>query len=123
MRQLNAPVPSGIPVLFGDRVFLAPEGTPDLAGIRVLRAGLELGSVKPGRFEPAHAWALWLKECSSMADFSADSDEIRRYLAGESIPGKQSGWTLIRADGLTLGWAKGSGGQLKNHYPKGLRRP
>ena len=123
IHQLNADVPRGIPVLFGDRVFLAPEGTPDLSGIRVLRAGLELGSVKPGRFEPAHAWALWLKECSSMADFAADSDEIRRYLAGESIPGKQSGWTLIRADGLTLGWAKGSGGQLKNHYPKGLRRP
>ncbi|MFR0734763.1 MAG: methyltransferase RsmF C-terminal domain-like protein [Oscillospiraceae bacterium] len=24
--------------------------------------------------------------------------------------------------GLSLGWAKGSGGVLKNHYPKGLRR-
>ena len=30
---------------------------------------------------------------------------------------------LIQADGISLGWAKGSGGQLKNHFPKGLRRP
>ena len=29
---------------------------------------------------------------------------------------------LVTVDGLGLGWAKGSGGQLKNHYPKGLRQ-
>ena len=57
-----------------------------------------------------------------MADFSAGSDALRRYLAGEAVPGTQTGWTLVRADGLTLGWAKGSSGQLKNHYPKALRR-
>ena len=88
----------------------------------MLRAGLELGQLLRGRFEPAHAWALWLKDAKSVVGFPSDSEAIRRYLAGEAISGAQTGWTLVRVDGLTLGWAKGSAGQLKNHYPKALRR-
>ena len=121
-RAAGVRLPDGLPILFGDSVYLAPHGLPQLRGLKVLRAGLALGQTLRGRFEPAHAWALWLREAGSMADFSADSDALRRYLAGEAVPGTQTGWTLVRADGLTLGWAKGSSGQLKNHYPKALRR-
>lgn len=35
---------------------------------------------------------------------------------------EEKGWALVTADGYSLGWAKLSGGVLKNHYPKGLRR-
>lgn len=121
-KATRAALPYGKPLRFGSTLYLMPEGTPSLRGLKVLRAGLELGQLLRGRFEPAHAWALWLKNAESSADFSADSEELRRYLAGESIPGAQTGWTLIRVDGLSLGWAKGSAGQLKNHYPKALRR-
>lgn len=121
-RQNAAELPDGIPILFGNTVYLAPRELPQLRGLKVLRAGLELGQLLRGRFEPAHAWALWLQNTSSVADFSNHSDSIRRYLAGETLPGTQTGWTLIRTDGLSLGWAKGSAGQLKNHYPKALRR-
>ena len=48
--------------------------------------------------------------------------EAARYLAGEELRGSPSGWTLVTVGSLSLGWAKGSGGVLKNHYPKGLRR-
>jgi NOL1/NOP2/fmu family ribosome biogenesis protein len=122
-RDAGAALPEGVPVLFGSHVYLAPAETPELSGLRVLRAGLELGEVLKNRFEPAHAWALWLKTCAAAADFPADSPEIARYLAGQTLPGSETGWTLVRADGLSLGWAKGSGGTLKNHYPKALRRP
>lgn len=122
-RDTGAALPEGVPVLFGSHVYLAPAETPALTGLHVLRAGLELGEVLKNRFEPAHAWALWLKTCASMADFPSDSPEIARYLAGQTLPGGETGWTLVRADGLSLGWAKGSGGILKNHYPKALRRP
>jgi NOL1/NOP2/sun family putative RNA methylase len=122
-RDADAALPEGVPVLFGSHVYLAPAETPELSGLRVLRAGLELGEVLKNRFEPAHAWALWLKTCAAAADFPADSPEIARYLAGQTLPGSETGWTLVRADGLSLGWAKGSGGTLKNHYPKALRRP
>jgi len=114
-------LPDGKLLPFGQTLCMVPEEMPDLAGLKVLRAGLELGQVLKNRFEPAHAWALWLKTAKNTADFPADGPEIGAYLRGEAIPGAQTGWTLITADGLSLGWAKGSGGMLKNHFPKALR--
>ena len=43
------------------------------------------------------------------------------YLRGEILSGEMSGWGVILLDGFILGWGKGSNGQIKNHYPKGLR--
>ena len=114
-------LPEGRLMAFGQTLCMVPHEMPDLAGLKVLRAGLELGQVLKNRFEPAHAWALWLKTAASTADFPPDSPEIAAYLRGEAIPGTQTGWTLITAGGLSLGWAKGSGGVLKNHFPKALR--
>ena len=45
-----------------------------------------------------------------------------RYLSGQTLPCEASGWTLVTVGGLSLGWGKASGGVMKNHYPKGLRR-
>ena len=47
---------------FGDNVYLVPEETPELTKIRVLRPGLQAGTLKTGRMEPAHALALFLKK-------------------------------------------------------------
>ena len=114
-------LPDGKLLAFGQSLFLAPEELPSLRGLKVLRPGLELGQVLKNRFEPAHAWALWLKTANSVADFPADSPEIAKYLRGEAVSGNQTGWTLLTVDGLSLGWVKGSGGILKNHFPKALR--
>lgn len=121
-RALNTALPDGPLIEFGRSLYAVPEGFPALQGLKVVRPGLELGQCTKGRFEPAHAWAHWLKSCESTADFGENSPEIAAYLRGETVPGPQSGWTLVTVDGLSLGWAKGSGGVLKNHYPKGLRR-
>jgi NOL1/NOP2/fmu family ribosome biogenesis protein len=95
---------------------------PEIKGLKVLRPGLELGEVKKDRFEPAHALALWLRDCASAEDYPADSDAIRDYMAGQVIPSESRGWCLVRTEGYSLGWGKGDGKVLKNHYPKGLRR-
>ena len=121
LKELEITLPEGNLIAFGTSLFLAPPDMPDLKGLKVLRPGLELGQAKKGRFEPAHALALWLNDAKNTADFPADSKEISDYLHGQVIPGEQTGWTLITVDGLSLGWAKGSAGQLKNHFPKGLR--
>ena len=92
-------------------------------GLRVLRAGLELGAVLKNRFEPAHAWALWLQTLENSVSFEEADPLLARYLSGDVLPSDKRGWTLVQADGLSLGWAKGDGSQLKNHYPKALRRP
>ena len=121
-KTAGAALPEGTLIAFGKSLYLAPEGLPPLRGLKVLRPGLELGQVLKNRFEPAHAWAMWLPETASVADFPADSPEIAAYLTGGTIAAPQTGWTLLTVDGLSLGWVKGSGGVLKNHLPKGLRR-
>jgi NOL1/NOP2/sun family putative RNA methylase len=121
LEALEITLPEGRLISFGPSLYLVPESLPELRGLKVLRPGLELGQAKKGRFEPAHALALWLSTAKTTADFPADSQEILRYLQGQVLPGPQTGWTLVTVDSLSLGWAKGSGGQLKNHFPKGLR--
>ena len=121
-RETGAAIPEGKPILFGQTVYLAPSELPSLKGLHVLRAGLELGEVRKNRLEPAHAWALWQKSFPNAVTFPEASEEIRRYLAGDVLPCGEKGWTLVQVDGLSLGWAKGDGRVLKNHYPKALRR-
>ena len=115
-------LPVGKPVLFGASLFWVPTECPELKGLKVLRPGLELGECKKGRFEPAHALALWLKDCANVQDYAPDSPEIAAYIHGDVIPSDRKGWTLVTAGGLSIGWGKGDGRVLKNHYPKGLRR-
>lgn len=117
--------PKGIYLAFGNQLYLAPEGTPSLRGLKVLRPGLHLGTNKKNRFEPSHALALFLNRnmvCRSM-DFASDGREIFSYLDGQAIPAKgEKGWYLITTDGYSIGWGKLAGGMMKNHYPKGLRK-
>ena len=122
-RQTGAQLPEGKLLLFGQVAYLVPQELPELKGLRVLRAGLELGTILKNRLEPAHAWALWLPELESSVSLPSGDAQLSRYLAGDVIPSPLRGWTLVHADGVSLGWAKGDGAQLKNHYPKALRRP
>lgn len=120
--SLGIALPEGKTVTFGSSLYWAPEEMPDLRGLKVLRPGLELGTVKKDRFEPAHALALWLRECNNMQDFSPEGREMTAYLHGEVVPSDKKGWCLVTAGGYSIGWGKGDGQVLKNHYPKGLRR-
>jgi len=121
-KELGIRLPPGKAVSFGTNLFWVPEETPDLKKLKVLRPGLELGEVKKGRFEPAHALALWLKDCASTVSYPADSPEMKAYLHGEVLPCSLQGWCLVKAGDFSIGWGKGDKIQLKNHYPKGLRR-
>ena len=94
---------------------------PPLKGIKVLRLGLHLGQMKGKVFAPDHALALAVK-CARTADI--DESAAHRFLHGETLPCDESmkGWVVPVYDGMQLGWGKASGGQIKNHYPKGLRK-
>ncbi|MBQ6840023.1 MAG: RsmB/NOP family class I SAM-dependent RNA methyltransferase [Oscillospiraceae bacterium] len=121
-KELGIALPAGGAVNFGNTLFWVPEGMPQLRGLKVLRPGLELGQEKKDRFEPAHALALWLKNTNNFQDLSGNSQQIRNYLHGDVVPSSRKGWCLVTVDGYALGWGKGDGKVLKNHYPKGLRR-
>lgn len=120
--ELKIELPAGRPVMFGQSLYWVPEQMPELDRLKVRRPGLELGIVKKGRFEPAHGLALWLKDCARTVSFPAESKETAAYLHGDVIPCSQKGWCLVQVDGYGIGWGKGDGSVLKNHYPKGLRR-
>lgn len=120
--QLKITLPRGKAVLFGQSLYWAPEDMPDIRGVKVMRPGLELGQVKKDRFEPAHALALWLDDAETVQNYPADSAFLKAYMRGETPPTDRSGWCLVTVDGYGIGWGKGDGNILKNHYPKGLRR-
>lgn len=120
--QMGISLPEGKAVMFGASLYWAPSQMPSLRRLKVLRTGLELGELKKDRFEPAHALALWLTECNRMENVDTSSREIEEYLSGNVIPSDKKGWCLVTVDSYPIGWGKGDGVQLKNHYPKGLRR-
>ena len=120
-KELRIQLPQGKAISFGQSLYWAPADLPELKGLKVERPGLELGVVKKDRFEPAHALALWLKECKNMESLECSSREIQDYLIGNVVPSDKKGWCLVCVDSYPIGWGKGDGVQLKNHYPKGLR--
>lgn len=110
-------------VRFGEQIYLMPEEMVSMAGLKVLRPGLQLVTEKKNRFEPAHALALSLLPGDSGRFITLDEKEAKAYLRGESIPcGDEKGWRILSYEGYALGFGKASGGQIKNHYPKGLRK-
>lgn len=121
---------------FGEQLYLAPAETPSLRGLKVLRPGLHLGTVKKNRFEPSHALALFLKKEQAVngINLAGDGTAVRKYLEGQTLTigagcdvemadaALPKGWCLVCVDGYSLGWGKAAGAVLKNHYPKGLRK-
>lgn len=110
--------------LFGDRLYLAPVGTPDITGMKILRLGLELGTFKKNRFEPAHALALALPPKAFVQTFAMDSEDWAKFVHGDVVRPDaplQKGWVLMTANGNGAGWGRYVDGQIKNFFPKGLR--
>ena len=125
--------PEGIFTYFGDQLYLLPPHSPSLKGLKVLRAGLHLGTRKKNRFEPSHALALALHpgealHCARLSlceEGKRGQDEALAYayFRGETFPWEgEKGWYLIAVDDYAIGWGKLAGGIMKNHYPRGLRR-
>ncbi len=110
-------------IRFKEQVYLVPEEMIPLAGVKVLRPGLCMLADKKNRFEPAHALALSLGREDTDKVRELTMEEAVRYIRGESIScGQEKGWMLLLYEGYPIGFGKASGGQIKNHYPKGLRK-
>lgn len=112
----------------GGMLYSLPDGMFDFRGLQVLRAGVRLGEVKNGRFEPSHSLAMCLKreECKNALSFSPSDPRAEKFLRGETVclDGENvvGGWLLVCIDGYPVGWGKAVGDTLKNHIPKALRR-
>lgn len=119
-------IPKGKLIRFGEQLYLAPMDMPSIKGLKVLRPGLHLGTMKKNRFEPSHALALALRADEVRYTYTMDGEnsEVRAYLNGQTINAQgEKGWYLMTVDGYSIGWGKLAGSVMKNHYPKGLRIP
>jgi NOL1/NOP2/fmu family ribosome biogenesis protein len=126
---------SGVEMMFGEHLYMMPQGLPSLDGIKVIKPGWYMGAVRKNRFEPAHALALGLRieEAVRVLSLSSTGDEAVRYLKGETliieeqrIHRKHSevalkGHCLVCIDGFPVGWGKWQEGIIKNEYPAGWR--
>ncbi len=109
----------------GRYLHLLPPNAPDTAGLYVLRYGLPLAELRQNYVKPAHALALTLTaaDVKQVADFAPDDPLLHAFLQGHPIPHSgPNGWLLVSVDGFGLGWGKRVSAQIKNHYPRGLRR-
>ncbi len=123
-RELLADTVPGIPepnAVFGNKLVRVPE-CPEMKGVRVLRTGLQIAEIRGKNVFPDHAAALCFSGNKGVRTVETGSEAAAAYISGNEITGKAKGWTLVTFRGLVLGWGKGSGGSIKNHYPKGLRK-
>ena len=83
---------------FGDSIYLTPEIMPDIKGLKVLRAGLKLGSFKKMRFEPDHALshALRYEDALCAVNLDSDSEDAKKYITGLTLSCDASvkGWNI-----------------------------
>ncbi|MBF0780270.1 MULTISPECIES: RsmF rRNA methyltransferase first C-terminal domain-containing protein [unclassified Granulicatella] len=111
--------------VFGDQLWLVPTLTPHLKGLKVLRAGLHLGTFLKNRFEPSFALAMALsRHAKQLPHISISYEQWKKYVSGEtfSYPNTHiSGWVLLIYQDLTIGFGKLVQDTVKNFYPKGLR--
>ena len=107
--------------LFAGKIIMVPAKLPVLNGIKTLRVGLQLGELKGRVFAPDHALAL---ACPSLRTVAVSEEEARAYQAGQVLNVREElrGFYTLTLKNMNLGWGKASDGQMKNHYPKGLRR-
>ena len=109
-------------------LYALQSGVFDFKGLQVLRAGVRLGEVKNGRFEPDHALIMCVRaeECQNAVNLEETDGRVEKYLRGETFEYEGSdvknGWCAVCVDGFTLGFGKLVNGTVKNHLPKALRR-
>ena len=112
-------------IKMGDELHLLDEDYFNLDKMRVLRNGLHLGSIKKDRFEPNHAFAMYLKPIDVKNNIDLDYKDklISDYLSGLTLSSNNNpkGYVLISVNGHSIGWGKNDGKTIKNLYPKGLR--
>lgn len=107
-------------VLADGRVYLIPQGLPAL-NVRTLLAGVRAGEWDGKLFKPAHALAVSYPSRDFYNYLSLSREECLAYLHGEQLSATLNGWCVVGVEEFPLGLGKGSGGAVKNHFPKSLR--
>ena len=119
-----SPKDQKVAFLFGENLYIEPFYFPG-KGVKIERAGLHLGTFAKNRFEPSLALARALRAGEFANDVEVSEEQAKAYFRGDPIRDADpalKGWVRLLVNGYALGFGKASGGTIKNHYPKGLRK-
>ncbi|MBN1488007.1 MAG: RsmF rRNA methyltransferase first C-terminal domain-containing protein, partial [Anaerolineae bacterium] len=122
---VTPPPQEGLLLSSDDQLYITPLD-PDLwAGLRILRPGWWVASLRHNKINLDHALAMALQATAvrMTVSLSPDDPRIRKFLLGGFWPDKgPDGWVWVSVDGFPLGWGKRGGGRLRSRYPIHLRR-
>jgi NOL1/NOP2/sun family putative RNA methylase len=108
----------------GTYIYLLPEDSPYLKGLKVIHPGWWLGSIRKYRFMPSHALAMSINNHQARHELplTLGDTKLSAYFSGQSFPDSgEDGWILVTVDDFPVGWGKRVQNMIKNFYPRGLR--
>ena len=97
-------------------LYALPEICPDVTGLNIVRLGVQLGSLKKGRFRPSYALAMSLAaaDFDPVINLPAEDTRVAAYLGGQTFEmAAPDGYSLFCINGYPLGFAKILHGRLK----------
>jgi NOL1/NOP2/sun family putative RNA methylase len=107
-----------------NKVYIRPEKSLNLSGLKYVRNGWYIGEVNNGRFIPSQSFAMGIekRQVLNTIDLDMENPDVLKYLKGETLGVVCcKGWHLVCVEGYPLGWGKGQGSSLKNMYNKHWR--
>ncbi|WP_125768034.1 RsmB/NOP family class I SAM-dependent RNA methyltransferase [Companilactobacillus furfuricola] len=95
--------------------------------LHILRNGLKLGEFKKNRLEPDIAMILAIQPNELKTVYELNDEQFKKYLHGEALilqetPDFSNKWIGLSYRNKLFSWGRYSNKQIKNVYPKGLRR-
>ncbi|USS85770.1 RsmF rRNA methyltransferase first C-terminal domain-containing protein [Fructilactobacillus myrtifloralis] len=109
---------------FGEQLYSFNPEIPDLQGLRVMRPGTPLGTLKKHRIEPSYGLAMVLRPEQAQRTLTISYDQWQQYVHGDTFSTDAElpkGWYLLLYQQMPVGFGKVVNGTVKNFFPKGLR--
>ena len=104
-------------------IYVSRFNLPITENLRITQIGVYLGNIVKRRIDPDHAFAT-SKIASEhfMQRHDITKDQMNAYLCGETLLiADIKGFVLLTYKLQPIGWGKGDGHIVKNHFPKGIR--
>lgn len=102
-----------------EEVFTAIQGA-----LYIRKAGIKLGTIIRDELIPDHELALAAAIAPGVRSVNLNREEALQYLRREELKTGQDivkGWSLVRYEGLGLGWVKVLPNRINNYYPASWR--
>lgn len=116
---------TGLLLTKNDDLYQVPLAPELWRGLKVLRPGWWLGSVRHGKFNLDHALAMALRPGDVTAQVTLTVDDprlVKFFRGGFWADDGPDGVVLVTVDGFPLGWAKRRDGRCRSRYPVHLRK-